>query len=188
MTAKDDVSSVFTEVSGIIEQSWGGFDRSFHIHKASAAQPFGRFLSILVKPRLAKSREMRCKVGSHSQRVGTLSKTSEVGSAAALCFQTASLNQGIVQVDEEPVVIKNPVKRSCAHDDVESLLKRKMKEIAGDQTEVFFEAAGEMIARGGKHVLREIDADHSSARQSVEQLGSEAAGSASSIENTFIAL
>ena len=79
------------------------------------------------------------------------------------------------------------MKRCGADNSVECVVKRQVQEVTRDQDHARAELRGEMLARGVQHVLREIDANYFSARESFEQFSRESSSSTSCIEHDFVA-
>jgi hypothetical protein len=73
------------------------------------------------------------------------------------------------------------MERGGAYDSMESWLEREMKQIAREQMQSASEFLGEMSARGAQHVLRQVDRDHMSSGQCLEQFGGEESGSATGV-------
>ena len=71
---------------------------------------------------------------------------------------------------------------SCGvYDRVEHALERQTKQIASEQVQSAAEFLREMSARGAQHVLRQVDREHMSSGQCLEQFGGQESGSATGI-------
>lgn len=92
-----------------------------------------------------------------------------------------------MQIEEEAVMIEDPMESRGAYDDIERLLEREMKQIAGEKIEPSAELGGEMVAGGVQHVLGEIDTDHFTVGQRFKQVGSESSRSAARVQHGFVA-
>ena len=73
------------------------------------------------------------------------------------------------------------MERGGAYDSMESALEREMKQIAREQTQSASEVRCKVSARGAQHILRQVDRDHMSSGQCLEQFGGEESGSATGV-------
>jgi hypothetical protein len=91
-----------------------------------------------------------------------------------------------MQAAKQPMVIEHPMESRGADDYVECAPERQVKQITGDQIQPSSEVLRQVLARGVQHVLREIDSDHVSVRQGLQQVGGETSGSATCVEDSFV--
>jgi hypothetical protein len=75
------------------------------------------------------------------------------------------------------------MERCRADYDIKPALQRQVKKIAGDKMQASSEIYRQVLARRMQHVLREIDPDDVSMWKSFQQLGGEASGAATGVED-----
>ena len=76
----------------------------------------------------------------------------------------------------------------CGADDaIEGVGKREIQEIGGNHLGSRAELRLQVFAGRSRHVLRNVERDHPSVGQSLEQIRRQAAGAGTSVENQFVA-
>jgi hypothetical protein len=186
MASQNDIAHEFVVMCGIVQNRRRGLDERFHLYKSGAAQSPCSALRIFVEPRLAKAGEVWRELRSRLQSVGAIAQALYVWTASALRFQPTTRNQHIVQVAKQPIVIEHPMESRGADDYVEYWPERQMEQITDNQIQPSSEVLRQVLARGVQHVLREVDCDHVSVRQGLQQRGGETSGSATCVEDSFV--
>jgi ABC-2 type transport system permease protein len=111
----------------------------------------------------------------------------DIRTASTLRLQPPAGNKHIVKILEEAIVIEDPMERRRAHDNVESVLKRKMQEVTGNQANAHPGVSAQMFPRRAQHILREIHGDDAAARQSIQQFRGQPTGATTRVEDAFVA-
>jgi hypothetical protein len=108
--------------------------------------------------------------------------------ATALRLQPASGTERLKQAAKQAVMIEHPMEGGGADDAVESGVKREVKQIGSNYLDSLAELRLQVFAGRARHVLRNVECDHASFGQGLEQVGGKAAGASSGVENQFVAL
>src|ERR1700716_2210596 len=83
-------------------------------------------------------------------------------------------------------MIQHPVKRRGAHNAVKSTLKGQMQKVSSNQSYSHTKVWPEVAARRSQHVLRQIDANDTAPRHSLDQVSRQTARAAPGVEDNLI--
>jgi hypothetical protein len=84
-------------------------------------------------------------------------------------------------------MIEDPVERRSAENAVEGIAKRKPNEVADHELRAITELWPKVVLRMPQHVAGEVECDDSAARQILQQKAGQLPGSATGVQNAFVA-
>jgi hypothetical protein len=112
----------------------------------------------------------------------------EIRPTSALRHEPATRRETGEQTAEQPSMIADPVEGCGAEDHVSRPSNGQMGGITEDQVDPITKSRTQKIACDPEHVFGEVDCDHPTPRQTLEQLLSKPSGAASYIEHQLVSL